>query len=66
VSFNNRNNAYEFSGYWKGDRRKDYKLQKVCWFCRNSKECTKAFELLVPRLLKTSKHASDYKLMKAY
>ncbi|OOM82017.1 hypothetical protein CLPUN_06350 [Clostridium puniceum] len=28
VSFRNRNSLYEYSGYWKEDRLKDYKLQK--------------------------------------
>lgn len=66
VSFKNRNSAYEFSGYWKNDRLKDYKLKKVCWICRNSEECTKVFEILAPRWFKSWKHADDYRLVKAY
>lgn len=66
VSFKNRNSAYEFSGYWKKDRLKDYKLQKVCWICRNSEECTRVFEILAPRWFKSWKHATDYRLAKAY
>lgn len=66
VSFNNRNSVYEFSGYWKGERLKDYKMQKKCWICKNAEECTKVFEVLAPRWFKSWKHADDYRLAKAY
>ena len=66
ISCDNRHNVYEFKGYWKKDRLKDYKLEKVCWICRNIEEYEKAFDILAPRFFKTWKHADDYRLMKAY
>lgn len=62
----NRNSIYSFTGIWKTERLKDYKLEKVCWFCNNVDEWNKVFNELAPKWFKTWKHADDYKLIKAY
>lgn len=62
----NRNNIYDFSGFWKLERLKDYKLQKVCWICNTDDEYNKVFNELASKWFKTWKHADDYKLMRAY
>lgn len=66
VSKNNRSSVFEFTGYWKQNRLKDYKLQKVSWVCKDSLECLKVFDELAPKWFKNWKHADDFKLQKAY
>lgn len=66
VTCNNRHSVYEFSGYWKNDRLKDYRLEKVCWMCKNINEYNRAFNVLAPRFFSSWKHADDYRLIKAY
>ena len=62
----NRNSVYDFTGIWKVERLKDYKLQKVCWVCNTVDEWNEVFNKLAPKWFKTWKYADDYKLMRAY
>lgn len=66
VSRKNRSIVGQFSGFWKLDRLKDYRLQKTCWICRNPEEINKVFEELAPKWFKSWKHADGYSLCKAY
>lgn len=66
ITKNNKKELGEFKNIWKIERLKDYKLEKICWICRNSKEYDAVFNTMGSRWLKTWKHADDYKLMRAY
>lgn len=66
ITKNNKKEVFEFTSYWKMDRLKDYKLQKVCWVCKDSLEYLKVFDELAPNWFKTWKHADDFRLQEAY
>ena len=66
VTCHNRHSVYEFTGYWKRDRLKYYKLEKICWICKNVNELNKAFDIMAPRFFRTWKHSDDYMLIRAY
>lgn len=66
ISKNNKHDIYGFKSYWKMNRINDYKLQKVCWYCKNDFECSKVFNELAPKWFKTWNHAEDFSLQRAY
>lgn len=66
IGTTNRHFIGEFSGYWKIDRIKDYRLEKKCYICDNEEEYKKVFTDIAPKWFKTWNHAKDYTLLRAY
>lgn len=54
------------TAYWKVNRLKDYKVQHVGYWCKNSEEHEKVFNKLAPKWLKQFKYAKGYRLARAY